>query len=355
MRDARFRSGRDSSCAHSRHRPTNPRILVHFRSHRIVSALTLIFALGSLPAVALTDAANAEEPAVAAQTPPASTRAADDVALAPARVTPEVKLEFRGYDPDNGAQFHATVTPKPTAATIGYSVLEIQIDQVGILTLSSMDENGVADGSVRLDPGHYTGRAIIPMSVQFNEAKSETVSFDVPEPPKRTATKLTLTAPKNPYGNVKYPYTVKVAPSQGSTARVDLSQYDNVGQLQYIGFGYLKNGEVTINAAAMPGQRRIVAEFTGDDTYAVSGAAVDIFFPIAPTAAADPPAAPLPSAAPAATDPSTAGRSIAGSTATTATGELAYTGSNPWPGAVLATALLAAGVALRLLVRRRQH
>jgi len=329
---------------------------VPLRPHRIATTLTLILTLGALPAFTLTNAANAAVIEVAAPTAPSETprSTAPAVDAAPsARTTPALNLEYLGQDRFGRAQLQVTISPEifPDSAT-DYPNLTLLVDGSTTIKSDGFGDDGVSPNVAELSAGRHTVRAVTSENSRFNAAESAGIEFDVSGP---KITKLTLIPPKKPYGNVKYPYIVKVAPSHGSTARVNLSQCDNGGRLEYIGVGYLKDGEVTINAAALPGQRRIVAEFTGDDMYAVSGAAVDIFFPLEPAAAADPPAAPAPSVTPAATDPSTAGRSIAGSVATTATGELAYTGSDPWPGAVLATALLAAGVALRLLVRRRQH
>jgi hypothetical protein len=329
------------------------------RFRRTATVTALILALGSLPVLASTVAANADEVAGAptSAAPTVTTPGATTVpsAAAPAaRETPTLKLEYLGQSRYGRAQFQVTFTPDiyPDPRS-DYPTLSLRVDGLPAFASDGFGDDGVSPVDVVLDAGHYTARAVTSENGRFNAAMSTAIEFDVSGP---RATKLTLVPPTNPVANVKYPYTVRVSPSEGSTARVNLSQYDNVGQLQYIGYGYLKNGQVTINAAAWPGQRRIVAEFTGDDSYAVSGTAVDIFFPVGPAAEADPPAVPVPSATSAPAAPSST-PSVAPAVTTSsasAAGELAYTGANLWPGATLAAVLLAAGVALRTFLRRRR-
>ncbi len=324
------------------------------RFQRAAAATALILALGSLPAVASTVAAHADEPSgslTSTQTTTPGPASVASPAQAAARETPTLLLEYRGKSPYGLAQFQVTISPNIYPDRDNYPALTLNVD--GLPPFSTDGFGDEADGPIAVDlpNGHYTAHATTAENARFNAASSPAIEFDVSGP---RVTKLTLVAPTDPVANVKYPYTVKVSPSAGSTARVNLSQYDNVGQLQYIGYGYLKDGQVTISAAAMPGQRRVVAEFTGDDAYAVSGAAVDIFFPVGPTAVADPPAVPVPTTAPTAASPTASAVPVANRGADAAARELAYTGANPWPGGLLAAALLVAGVVLRAVVRRRR-
>ena len=198
-----------------------------------------------------------------------------------------------------------------------------------------------------LAPGHHTAWAVTPVTAEFNPAESAPVEFDVVAPvDNRTATKTTLTAPVDPVADVSYPYTIRVSPSAGSTGRVELSTYDNLGTLYYLGVSNLRNGQATINASLRRGEHVIIARFAGDGTYADSETGVRLTFPVGPTAVANPPAIPVP-----ATTPSNA--AVRPATQSGAA-ELAYTGANPWPGLTLSVLLLAAGAGL-IVARRKRY
>lgn len=206
-------------------------------------------------------------------------------------------------------------------------------------------------GTLRLQAGTYWLEAVLRNIDTGAETVSNRVTFEV-KPDPRTATKTTLIVPTNPVAKVKSPYVVKVDPSSGSTGRVDLYEYDNVGMLYRIGVGYLSNGQTTIYAATMAGQRRVVAEFAGDARFSGSGTAANLFAPIA----SDVPASPTPAAQPVSgADASGQASPSAPVTAAVPQGQLAFTGADPWPGAAWAAGLLTAGAMLLVAARRRRR
>ncbi|MGW8431172.1 hypothetical protein ACWGJ9_08610 [Curtobacterium citreum] len=206
-------------------------------------------------------------------------------------------------------------------------------------------------GTLRLQVGTYWLESVLRNVDTGAETVSNRVAFEV-KPDPRTATKTTLIVPSNPVAKVKSAYVVKVDPSSGSTGRVDLYEFDNVGVLYRIGVGYLSNGQTTIYAATMAGQRKVIAEFAGDARFSGSGAGANLFAPVASDATPSPAPAAVPGGG---TDATVQASPSAPPAAAAPQGQLAFTGADPWPGAARAAGLLVAGVMLLVATRRRRR
>ncbi|WP_220034241.1 hypothetical protein [Curtobacterium sp. MCSS17_008] len=214
-----------------------------------------------------------------------------------------------------------------------------------------LSPDGQFQGNARAQVGTNWVEAVVRETYTGAEWVSNRVTFEV-KPDPRAATKTTLTLPANPVAKAKSPYVVRVDPSGGSTGRVDLYEYDNIGQLYRIGVGYLSNGQTTIYAATMAGQRKVIAEFAGDNRFSGSGTGANVFVPIAPAQTTEPTNAPAPVGA---SNPADRTPAAAQTTTSAPRQQLAYTGQNPGQALGAAAAMTAVGVLLGPARRRRRR
>lgn len=316
------------------------------RRRHAAATIALIAGLSLLPAVAFVGTASAATGEASATAP----------AAAAGKVQPTLTVDLMqpAVAPDD-ADLRVRMDPVPAQNAAGIPVTVVtDMGEFGVGYWEAPNSFWVSTAT--LPAGHHWAQASSPETATLAAATSPRFEFDVAPEPVRTATKTTLTMPKAPVGGAAYPYVIAVSPSAGSTGRVELSTYDWYGNLYYLGVGALKNGTATITATVPQGEHVIIARFAGDDRYAVSAASARQLYPARSVTISDPPAVPVPSQTPSTPTSATASPSAVPVTASgpgSTPGELAFTGADLWQGVGWSAGLVAAGVLLTVVSRRR--